>query len=339
MPPHTHLSPERISRLGTGFQASQIVRAALEHRVFTVLSEGHRTADAVAQAAAIDRRATAMLLDALTGLELLIKHHNGEYVLTPETETFLVEGRPTYLGESIVSTIVLAYDKWAHLSETVKTGQPWSHVHDQQEAESFFPRLVRGLYPRMHGPAVQVAEHLKLIGWLPAAPRVLDVGAGSAVWSLPYPKADEGARVTALDLPTVIPITREFAAREQVADRFDYLAGNYFEVPLPQATYDVVMLGNICHSESPEDNQCLFERLGGAMKPQGVLVIADMIPNETRTAPPFPMIWAITMLLNTPSGNAWTYSEYSRWLTAAGFHDIVQFEVTGYHSPIIVAKK
>ena len=68
------------------------------------------------------------------------------------------------------------------------------------------------------------------------------------------------------------------------------------------------------------------------------MAIIDMIPNDQRTGPAFPIFFAINMLANTSDGDTFTRAEYSAWLKEAGFGRIASAEI-GLHSPMLVAAK
>jgi Dimerisation domain/O-methyltransferase domain len=50
-----------------------------------------------------------------------------------------------------------------------------------------------------------------------------------------------------VDLPDVIPTTRRMVEAAGLTAQFQFLAGDMFTVDLPQATYDMILLGNVCH--------------------------------------------------------------------------------------------
>ena len=62
-----------------------------------------------------------------------------------------------------------------------------------------------------------------------------------------------------------------------------------------------------------------------AMVPGGRLVTLEFIPNEDRVSPPRTAAFSLNMLLQTPAGDAYTESDLSRMLNAAGFgaHNVV----------------
>jgi hypothetical protein len=67
-------------------------------------------------------------------------------------------------------------------------------------------------------------------------------------------------------------------------------------------------------------------------------VIAEMIPNDRRTGPPFALFFALNMLLNTEIGDVYSLAEFRRWLREAGLGRMKTIEA-GAHSPVIVATK
>ena len=64
----------------------------------------------------------------------------------------------------------------------------------------------------------------------------------------------------------------------------------------------------------------------------------DMVPNDERTGPPFPVIFALNMLVHTAEGDTYTLAEYRAWLQEAGFAKVETADI-GSHSPLIVASK
>jgi hypothetical protein len=68
------------------------------------------------------------------------------------------------------------------------------------------------------------------------------------------------------------------------------------------------------------------------------MVIVDMVPNDDRTGPAFPVFFALNMLVNTQHGDTFTLAEYKQWLKEAGFSGFSTQDV-GSHSPLIIAAK
>jgi ubiquinone/menaquinone biosynthesis C-methylase UbiE len=325
---------EQIMQMNFSFAPSCVMTAALRLGVFSHMAAGKSTAAEVAQAAGASERGTRMLLDALAGFGLLTK--SGErYELTPHARQYLVRESPDYAGGMAESGGMI--EAWTHLDECVRTGRPVHRVETQERAEEFFPMLVRTLHVVNREPARRTAEALGA-GRESKGLRVLDVAAGSGVWGIAFAEADPSARVTAQDFPGVLPTTREYVRRHGLEERFDFLAGDLKEVDFGESRYDVALLGNIVHSEGEESSRELFRRLRRALRPGGRVVVIDMLPNDARTGPPYQLIFALNMLVNTERGDTYTLAEYTRWLQEAGFPLVTTADI-GSHSPAVVGQR
>jgi ubiquinone/menaquinone biosynthesis C-methylase UbiE len=168
--------------------------------------------------------------------------------------------------------------------------------------------------------------------------RILDVGAGSAVWSLPFASQCPNVEVTAIDFPPVLPIARKFACRFGVEKQYRFVGADIRTVDLGEQEFDLVLLGHICHSEGPRRSRELFSRCFRALKNKGRLLIMDYLVDENRASELLPLLLALNTLLGTDEGDTFTMSEYMAWLQDAGFTRVESVAVKE-HSPVIVATK
>lgn len=330
------VGPDRLLAIGNGYWASEILRAAAHYKFFTLIGQGRTTVEAIATAANTDRRGTRVVLDSLVALDILEKRGYA-YALTPEADAFLVEGRPGNLTAMLDVHTALTYESWGHLTEALRDPTTVRQYRDLDKAADFFPKLIRAIMPLGLGAADATAEHLG-IGAQRKGARILDVGVGGAAWSIPFAKRDATARITGFDIPEVLAHTKQIVSEFGVERQFSYQAGNLMKDTLGDSAFDFVILGNICHGLTPEQNRDLLTRAHRALAPGGRIVIADMVPNEERTGPPFPVLFAVNMFV---MGGEDTYplSEYRKWLGGAGFHDVEAFDTKRSHSPVIIASK
>jgi 2-polyprenyl-3-methyl-5-hydroxy-6-metoxy-1,4-benzoquinol methylase len=196
-----HVTPDRIMQTAHGFWPAAIISNAAAYDFFTHIAQGRTTAAEVASAAGTDPRGTRMVLDSLVALQFLSKS-DGRYALVPESDMFLVRGRETSIVEVIGEHPPLMWGDWGRLGEALKTGQPVTTVDDASAGNEFFPKLIRMIMSLSLGPADAVAEFLG-VGVTMNGARILDVGAGSCAWSIPFARRDRTAHITAFDLPSV----------------------------------------------------------------------------------------------------------------------------------------
>jgi 3-hydroxy-5-methyl-1-naphthoate 3-O-methyltransferase len=311
---------------------AMVLISGAELDVFTHIAHGRDRAGEVAAALGAPVRGVERLLDALVGIGYLDKE-DGAYVLSPLASRFLVRGRDTYVGE-MVHEMKLLWNSWSCLTEVIRTGRPVEPWDDEETGRRLFPQLVRALFPMSWNTARAAAGVVGESG--EPVRRVLDVAAGSAVWSIPFAQA--GARVTTVDYPEVTAHTREFAERYGVADRYDHIEGNLREVDFGEDVYDLVVLGYIIQTEGEVWGRRLVEKSYRALRPGGRLLIAEMVPNDERTGPTAPLVYGMDMVLYTDNGDVFTLAEYREWLDAAGFRKTETVETTAPW-PLILATK
>jgi hypothetical protein len=63
----------------------------------------------------------------------------------------------------------------------------------------------------------------------------------------------------------------------------------------------------------------LLRKVAAALKPGGRAVTVEFVVNDDRISPPGSAGFPIIMLATTPSGDAYTFSEFERMFANAGF--------------------
>lgn len=325
-------SPMMLMDTAWGFTRTQVLESGVELDIFTQIEKGHTNAKSLAQAIGASERGVRILLNALVGLRVLEKAGE-QYQLTEGARIFLSKNSPAYMGEWLLHVNQLM-PAWAHLTEVVRSGVPPQKVEGEGDRGEFFSKLVAGLFT-MNAPGAQAAA--KAMVGQRSGLRILDIGAGSGVWGIAFAQRDPHTHVTVADYPKVLGIAKQFVARHGLADRFQYLAGNFREVDFGREQYDIAILGHICHSEGARNTRTLFQRIRRALKPGGRLLIAEFLVDEERRTETFPLLFAVNMLVNTEEGDTFSMSELRTWLEEAGFKTVETLEAPT-PSPLIVAR-
>jgi 2-polyprenyl-3-methyl-5-hydroxy-6-metoxy-1,4-benzoquinol methylase len=333
-------TPERIMQLAFGFAPTFALASALDLRLFTHIAKGQATVPALAGATGASRRGLPMLLNTIVALGFLTREGEGEnarYGLTPEAEAFLVEGKPGYHGSFLTLHSRRMAESWLKLTDCVRTGQPVTAVDKPEVGKEFWGELVDSLFAMGYPAAKNLSGELRRLhpnGTL----RILDIAAGSGVWSIAAAQDDPRVQVVAFDLPDTLPHTRQWAERCGVIDRYEFRPGNIREDDLGNAEFDVAILGHICHSEGVANTRKLLAKVARALKPGGTIAIPDMLPDDDRRGPAFPLLFALNMLVHTTEGNTFTFAEYDAWLKEAGFKDTRPLPGPSF-SPLILATR
>ncbi len=329
-------TPQRLMQIVWSFAQPIALQAAIENRVFDVLDAGPKTIEEVSQATGASVRGLAAVMNLLAGIQFLAKTPDGRYALTPESSAFLVSTKPGYYGGFVRQIVSGLIPQFLQLPEIVRTGKPVENHVASPEAAEFFEELVVNILPVAYAGARAVAEALGVSRAVQPV-TVLDIGAGSGVWGIALAQASPQVRVTAIDFPSVLGVTRKVAQQFGVAGQFTCTGGDIFKDDLGSG-YAVATLGHILHMAGPDANRSLLKRIFSALAPGGTLVIGEFLVNEDRTGPVEPLAFAINMLIHTEKGNAYTLGEIRAWLQEAGFVNVRTLAAPA-PSPLVLADK
>lgn len=319
-----------------GYAPTLILEAAIRNGVFDVLDSGPKTIAEVSQETGASERGLRAVMNVLVGLEFLSRDDAGKYSNGPEASAFLVTTKSSFFGGILRHTSEQLLPKWLSITEIVRSGRPSFAVNQEQEGAGFFVPLVQDIFPMSYGAAQTLGTSLGLAS-VERPVKVLDIAAGSGVWGIALAQESANVTVTAVDWPEVLGVTRAYAERFGLGSRFDFVAGDILEADFGGG-FDVATLGHILHSEGASRSQTLLKKVFASLNPGGTIAIAEMVPNEDRRGPVFPLIFAVNMLVNTDTGDTFTFSEMEGWLRDAGFKDVRTLEAPA-PSPLILATK
>jgi hypothetical protein len=333
--PSPEPTPAELRQMAWGFGPPLILETALRYGIFDLLARGSLTLDQLASETAASERGLRALLDALVALGFLLKPSTNTFDLTPMSRTLLVSSRPDFQG-GILKQISARIAIWLHLEEAIRTGCPITPLNRKEPGAEYFSRSVMDLFA-LNYPAAQVFSRSLGLGKADKPVRVLDVAAGSAVWSIAMAKASKQVQVTAVDWNEVLPITKEMVTRWGVSDQFLFLSGDA-QIADFGTGYSIAVLGHLLHSEGERKSKLLLQRVFEALAMGGTIAIAEFLVNRERTGPILSMLFGVSMLLNTEEGDVFSFEQIADWLVHVGFAEPRLLAVPG-PSPLIIATR
>ena len=314
-------SSEEILQLAVGFQKSRVMLSAFELGLFTALGRNSLTSGDVAALLRTDTRATERLLNALCALGLVHKL-NDFFSNTPAGLRFLVKGEKDYLaGLEHISGL---WNNWNNLTEAVKNSGKLSSEPLQRKSAEPLASFIAAMHHWGAKRAPEVVSRLDLED----VSQVLDLGGGSGVYAMAFVRGGRGITATVFDLPDVIPLTQQYINQTDLSGRIDTVGGDYNIDELGNG-YDLVFLSSVICVNSSKQNLALMGRVAKALKTGGRVVIHDFVMDEDRSGPAFTALFALSMLLGTQSGDAYTESEIENWLKSAAFKNIHRVDSVG----------
>ncbi|UCD65277.1 MAG: methyltransferase domain-containing protein [Deltaproteobacteria bacterium] len=310
----------------SAYWRSSTVHAAVKLEIFTALNDAQLTVAEVNARIGANERGIAMLLNALTAMGLL-EHNDSRYKNTDFSRSCLVKDEPGYIGYIIMHHFHLV-DAWAKLHEAVTLGEPVEKLSHGEEAER--ESFQMGMFNLAMAIAPTIAASVNLDG----KRHLLDLGGGPGTHAIHFCLANPMLRATIYDRKTTEPFAQKTTERFGVADRIDFVAGDFNADPI-EGTFDVAWLSQILHSNSEEECQALIEKTIQALEPGGYILIHDFFLNDSLDGPLFPALFSMNMLLNN-QGRSYSEKEVSDMLRQAGASDIHRLQFQGPNDSAIL---
>ena len=318
-----------------GLGRYHVLLAALELGVFEALDEVPAvgiTAEALAERLDLSALHLESLLDSVVALGLLDRVVDHFRLNDAARRYLLIDGAASMAG--LIPVAPGPHENWTRLADTVRSGRPATPIDDDPAA--FYVPLVEGTFTTMWRCATRADQQLRYSAL--AAPRILDLGAGGAPWSIAMLEACGDGWAVVNDLDGVIDVARRKTAEHGVVDRCEFRSGDFHTVRIEDGAYDIVVLGHVCRTEGPVGARGLVERAYAALRPEGRIVLADYFIGPSHKTNPHAVLMGMTMMASTVNGFGVTTETATGWLRDAGFEAIHLIEPIGFQFAFVAFK-
>ena len=323
-------------QVGLGFWPSKVLLSAIEMELFTDLAKGPQTLQTIQGRMGLHPRASRDFLDTLVALGFLDRSSD-MYSNTPATDKFLDKHKPSYLGGMLEMANLRLYGFWGHLTEALRTGLPQNEVRTGGvplfEALYADPARLKSFLAAMtgisHGANIAIASRFPWNAYKTFA----DVGTAQGDLAVQIALANPHLSGTGFDLAEVGPIFEDYAEMNGVASRLRFVAGSFFDQPVPRA--DVILMGHILHDWGIDDKRMLIRKAYEAMPEGGALIVYESLIDNDRSRNAFGLMMSLNMLIETPAGFDYTGADCEGWMKEAGFREIRVEHLAGPDSMVI----
>jgi len=328
-----NLAPLPLVDTQVAFNAARAIMAAAELGIYEAIGKGEKTADDIAATCATDRHATTQLLNCLVGIGYL-NWSNEKYAIKPKYYKWLLKESESNLIGKLRFQLV-EWNWMAMLEDYVKTGKTLA-LHSSVSAKEW-TLYQEGMRDLSASAAKDLAKKIPVPN---NAVSLLDIGGSHGLFSIELCKKYPALHSTILELPDAVESASAIAKRYDTTGRVQYKAGNALEDDLGSGQYDMVMINNVVHHFSPEQNKALAIKVAKALKPGGLFIIGEFIraekPGEGGAVAATSGLYFSVI---SASGN-WSASEMQGWQKNAGLK--IEKPVTTITMPgwkMIIARK
>ena len=338
-------TPENIMKTGTAFWASKVLLSAVRFQIFTLLAQ-EKSISAMELKARLGLQCSDRhiydFLDALSSMGFLQREgllESARYANSPDTDLFLDQQKPSYIGGMLEMLNNRLYPFWGNLEEGLKTGNP------QNEAKNGVD-LFKELYadPAKLKEFVHAMSGVQMGNFMAFSQSfdfsnsktLVDVGGSSGLLSLLVAKHQPHMTCTSWDLPQVAPIANETIAQFGLQERVKVASGDFFKDDFPSG--DIVVMGNILHDWEEEVKIMLMEKAFAALPEGGIFVAIENVVDPDRIKNTFSLLMSLNMLIETGTGFEYTLAEFTDWAKQIGFKSADLMPLAGPTSAAIAYK-
>jgi ubiquinone/menaquinone biosynthesis C-methylase UbiE len=300
------------------YQGSAILMGSHKLGIYDALADGPLTAQDVASRLGAVVRSTELLLNACATLGLVAKDGD-RYRNSEVADTFLVRGKPGYLGR-VVTKEQEFYGPWGRLADAVRSDQ--AQLPPMKERLREDSTTAQNFLLALHDLALLNGSALPDYVNLSGRRKMLDVGGGVGSYSILLAQKNPQLRAVILDLPPVRELAEETVASYGLSERISFQAGD-FTSPSLGSGYDVVLLANILHDNSEDSCRELLRKAHQALTDHGQIVVVEFHLDEDGVNSPVSAIFSLLMMLENQGAAEYPATEIKRWLMDAGFQDPV----------------
>lgn len=295
---------------------ARVLMAAVSLGVFEAMRDGWHTAADLAQKLALDPVCLQMLLRTLVFAEYLEQRGN-EFALTKMARRFLISGSELDFS----GYVMWNYTQWdfvEHLEDLVRTGIGVDFHATMKDATAwkFYQRAMMEV-ARLDAPVVAAKMPVPS-----GAQRMLDLGGSHGLFSAAICRKHPPLRSLVIDLPEAIESARLLAKEAKVDDVVEHRAGDVLTCDLDTGA-DVILISNVTHHFTPEQNQGLLRKVHAALRNGGTAGIWETeLPAQSDPASEgdgAALFFRLTSTAATYHGE-----DYAGWMKDAGFTNIRQ---------------
>ena len=308
-----------VAELLEACAAGAAVGSAIDLGVVARVQAGPVAPDSVAADCGLTGQGAESLLAALVALGLVTREDDGRF-------------RPAF---SRLTDFAELLRPWASLPLALRGEWRAADAATTAGAEYLYPNVVGQLALLFRESAEHAAGLLTQ-----ANPRVLDIGAGAAPWSLALAARDPDREVTAVELPAVMATTRAAVRAAGLERKYVFIEGDAFDVDWGKpASFDLALVGNLCHLFDEEANLRLLQRVAEAVRPGGKVAVIDILASERGDGPRAAALYSLGLVLRTARGRIYPYSAFRRWLNESGFADLCRHRLAGPFSLSLITAR
>lgn len=302
-----------------GLVSTPALYLADKHGIFRhLIDNGPADSATVAGRLGVDLDTAQRLLLVLVAFGVLRIGRDGTFSVPADVGPYLDRRDERYVGGFVEHLTVHTRTRLPRLETFMTQGRAATDAARPGPFETFYrdEQTTRAFVEAMWNLSYAASHELARLADLRDDELLVDVGGASGPFAIAALLHRPGLRAVVFDLPPVEPYLREAGRAHGVADRLDFVPGDFFTDDLPEG--DCIAFGYVLSDWTDEMCLGLLRKAYQACRPGGRVLIMERLFDDDRRGPLATAVMNLEMHVET-QGRHRTAAEYTDLLADAGF--------------------
>jgi len=319
---------DHLINLLDALQEYHLITAGIELGLFELLEKKALSAEEIADGLGFEKALTQAWCEAATACGFLVIDNN-KFTLTNWSKSFLLSKAPTYFGSLHLYTKLIP-DAFSNLKARFSGKRPLmetQHAIDTVESIAPFAQLTVPL----------LMQNLPI---LKESCQVLDLGTGLGSYLIKLALMNPKLKGTGVDggwIAEIVYEARRRVERNKVQDRVKIILADVMDLELTEK-FDVILMSGFLQAFNPENALKILQKAHFWLKPNGKLVLQEMLLEEGRIRPKSNVLLNLLLHLETPQAGLFEYPQLEAMLKSAQFSEVKRIDIVPQISHIIAGK-
>lgn len=287
-------SPEEILYLGKSFWISISIIIAVNLGIFNKINLGTNTLEKLSEELKLNPILLNIFLDALVSLKFLYKEDN-TYNNLPLTNKFLVSGKSTYLGDSLLALNNILSD-WSNLGLLLSS--------EDTQQKTLNKKWLRNFITNSGVSEFEIVDFIKKKINLSKVKRIFETGEVAADFLVEVLRSFPQAEGIILEQEEFAGVTKDYLSQFDFGDKVLIRSGDYKTVDFGKGVDIFVFSFGFYYDE--EITKSILEKAKNCLSDVGLILLYDFFYEEKTAYPQEAFFYGLTISLQDKSLRIWS---------------------------------
>jgi len=299
-------SPEEILYLGKSFWISISLIVAVKLEIFNKINLGINTVEKLSEELKLNAQLLNIFLDALVSLKFLYKEE-ATYNNLPLTNRFLVSGKSTYLGDSLLALSNILND-WVNLSAWLSS--------KEGEQKSLNKKWLRQFIINTGVSEFAAVDFIKKKINLSKVKRIFETGEMAGNFSVEVLKSFPQIEGIILEQEEFAELTKEYLSQFAFGDKVLIRSGDYKTVDFGKGIDIFIFSFGFYFEEITAKS--ILEKAKNCLSEVGLILIYDFFYEEKTSTPQEAFFYGLTISLQDKNLRIWSKEKLQKIAAEVG---------------------